>query len=138
MHSLFVLKFLFLYLYNLLPSILFSIADLKVIHSFPVWHSAAGGKGVWGQSLSTRRFSRFFNKNKAFLGRNICFIRILWWEQAEDEVELFRLDHDKLHTLFQSFISASASLEKWNRQLSVNCLLIYSSTSLRYQCTIKL
>jgi len=30
----------------------------------------------------------------------------------EDEVELFCLDHNKLHNPFQSFISAAASLEK--------------------------
>jgi len=85
---------------------------------------AAGGKGVWGQS--TQR-PAIFNENKAFLDLNFSFITILCREQAEDEAELFRLDHDKLHNPFQSFISAAASLEKWNRQLSDNRLLIYFS-----------
>jgi len=29
---------------------------------------AAGGKGVWGEAPSARRFLQFFNKNNAFLG----------------------------------------------------------------------
>jgi len=93
--------------------------------------------GDWGKSRqppearrsgvrapSIRRFSGFFNENKAFLDLNFRFITILWREQAE-KVELFRLDHDKFHNPFQSFISAAASLEKWNKQLSDNRLLIY-------------
>jgi len=60
----------------------------------------------------TGDFQDFSNKNKAILGLNFRFITIIWREQAEDEVELFRLDHDKLHNPFQSFISATTSLEK--------------------------
>jgi len=71
---------------------------------------ANGGKEVLGQSA--QQFSRYFNKNKVFLGLNFCFITILWQEQAEGEVELFRFkDHDKLHNPFQSFISVAVRLE---------------------------
>jgi len=68
-----------------------------------------GRMGVWWRSLQSpeargsggwapraRRFSGFFIKNKTFLGLNFRFITILWREQVEKEVELFRLDHDKL------------------------------------------
>jgi len=76
-----------------------------------IQHLSEGANG--GLGAEYRRFSGFFNKNKAFL----AYIFALWLysydsKQNEDEVKLIQLDHDKLHNLFQSFISATASLGK--------------------------
>jgi len=72
-------------------------------------------------SRAPRDFQDFSIKIKHFRPKFLLYNDTLTIEQADDEVELFRLDHDKLHNPFQSFISVAASLQKWNRQLADNC-----------------